>query len=159
VPTVLIARTDADSATLLTSNVDPADEEFLTAERSPEGFFHVRSGLEPAIKRSLAYAPYADVLWFETATPDMDEARRFVAGFDAVDPNYSVLESQNGGIRALDEPRNQQAVFWIADTLRTANALAMLERQSTSVPKTSKNRACTETGIEDLGLMPAVRVV
>jgi isocitrate lyase len=77
VPTLLIARTDADSATLLTSNVDPVDEEFLTGERSPEGFFHVRSGLEPAIKRSLAYAPYADLVWFETSTPDLGEAREF----------------------------------------------------------------------------------
>jgi isocitrate lyase len=79
VPTVLIARTDADSAALLTSNVDPADEEFLTGERSPEGFFHVRSGLDPAIKRSLAYAPYADLVWFETSTPDLGEAREFAA--------------------------------------------------------------------------------
>jgi isocitrate lyase len=79
VPTVVIARTDADSATLLTSDVDPADEEYLTGERSPEGFFHVRSGLEPAIKRSLAYAPYADLVWFETSTPDLGEAREFAA--------------------------------------------------------------------------------
>jgi isocitrate lyase len=82
VPTLLIARTDADSATLLTSNVDPVDEEFLTGERSPEGFFHVRSGLEPAIKRSLAYAPYADIVWFETSTPDLGEAREFAAAIN-----------------------------------------------------------------------------
>jgi isocitrate lyase len=82
VPTVLIARTDADSAALLTSNVDPADDEFLTGERSPEGFFHVRSGLEPAIKRSLAYAPYADIVWFETSTPDLGEAREFAAAIN-----------------------------------------------------------------------------
>jgi isocitrate lyase len=79
VPTVLIARTDADAATLLTSDVDPADAEFLTGERSPEGFFHVRAGLEPSIARSLAYAPYADIVWFETSTPDMGEAREFAA--------------------------------------------------------------------------------
>ena len=79
VPTVLIARTDADSATLLTSDVDAADAEFLTGERSVEGFFHVRAGLEPAIKRSLAYAPYADIVWFETSTPDLGEAREFAA--------------------------------------------------------------------------------
>ncbi len=79
VPTLVIARTDSDSATLLTSDVDPADAEFLTGERSPEGFFHVRAGLEPAIKRSLAYAPYADLVWFETSTPDMGEAREFAA--------------------------------------------------------------------------------
>jgi isocitrate lyase len=79
VPTLLIARTDADSATLLTSDIDPADEEFLTGERSAEGFFHVKPGLEPCIKRSLAYAPYADLVWFETSTPDLREAREFAA--------------------------------------------------------------------------------
>jgi len=77
VPTVLIARTDALSATLLTSDVDPADEPFLTGERTDEGFFRIRPGLEPVIARSLAYAPYADILWFETSTPDMGEAREF----------------------------------------------------------------------------------
>jgi len=77
VPTVLIARTDALSASLLTSDVDPVDAEFLTGERTPEGFFRVRDGLEAAIARSLAYAPYADVLWFETSMPDLDEARAF----------------------------------------------------------------------------------
>jgi isocitrate lyase len=79
VPTVVIARTDADAATLLTSDVDPADEEFLTGERSPEGFFHVKPGLAASIKRSLAYAPHADIVWFETSTPDMGEAREFAA--------------------------------------------------------------------------------
>jgi isocitrate lyase len=77
VPTVLIARTDALSASLLTTDVDPADAAFLTGERTPEGFFRVRDGLEAAIARSLAYAPYADVLWFETATPDLGEAEAF----------------------------------------------------------------------------------
>jgi isocitrate lyase len=77
VPTVLVARTDALSAALLTSDIDPADQRFLTGERTAEGFFRVRDGLEAAIARSLAYAPYADVLWFETSTPDMGEARAF----------------------------------------------------------------------------------
>jgi isocitrate lyase len=77
VPTVLVSRTDALSARLITSDADPADSEFLTGERTAEGFFRVRDGLEPAIARSLAYAPYADVIWFETSTPDMEEARRF----------------------------------------------------------------------------------
>jgi isocitrate lyase len=77
VPTVLVSRTDALSARLITSDADPADAEFLTGERTAEGFFRVRDGLEPAIARSLAYAPYADVIWFETSTPDLEEARRF----------------------------------------------------------------------------------
>jgi isocitrate/methylisocitrate lyase len=77
VPTVLIARTDALSAALLTSDVDDADAPFVTGERTAEGFYRVRDGLESAIARSLAYAPYADVLWFETSTPDLGEAREF----------------------------------------------------------------------------------
>ena len=77
VPTLVVARTDALSATLLTSDIDEVDREFATGERTPEGFFRVKPGIEAPIARSLAYAPYADVLWFETATPDMDEARRF----------------------------------------------------------------------------------
>src|SRR5262245_30934310 len=77
VPTVLVARTDALSATLLTSDVDEADAPFVTGERTGEGFHRVRDGLEAAIARSLAYAPYADVLWFETSTPDLEEARVF----------------------------------------------------------------------------------
>ncbi|HVU78495.1 MAG TPA: isocitrate lyase [Gaiellaceae bacterium] len=77
VPTVLVARTDALSATLITSDVDERDQAFLTGERTSEGFFRVADGLEAAIARSLAYAPYADVLWFETSTPDLGEAREF----------------------------------------------------------------------------------
>jgi isocitrate lyase len=77
VPTLLVARTDALSATLLTTDVDPAEVAFLTGERTAEGFFRVRPGLDAAIARSLAYAPYADLLWFETSTPDMGEARAF----------------------------------------------------------------------------------
>jgi isocitrate lyase len=77
VPTVVVARTDALSATLLTSDVDENDAPFLTGERTGEGFFRVRSGLDAAIARSLAYAPYADLIWFETSTPDLGEAREF----------------------------------------------------------------------------------
>jgi isocitrate/methylisocitrate lyase len=76
-PTLLVARTDALSATLLTSDVDERDLPFCTGERTPEGFFRVRAGLDSAIARSLAYAPYADLLWFETSTPDLGEAREF----------------------------------------------------------------------------------
>ena len=78
-PTVLVARTDALSATLITSDVDPSDAEFLTGERTAEGFFRLRAGLDAAIARSLSYAPYADLLWFETSTPDLGEAREFAA--------------------------------------------------------------------------------
>ncbi|HEX5469136.1 MAG TPA: isocitrate lyase [Gaiellaceae bacterium] len=77
VPTLLVARTDALSATLITSDVDEYDQEFLTGERTAEGYFFVQSGLESAIARGLAYAPYADLIWFETSTPDLDEATEF----------------------------------------------------------------------------------
>jgi isocitrate lyase len=86
VPTVLIARTDANSATLLTSDVDERDREFLDGERTAEGYFRVRAGLESAIARARAYAPYADLLWCETATPDLDEARRFAEAVHAEYP-------------------------------------------------------------------------
>jgi isocitrate lyase len=77
VPTVLVARTDALSATLLTSDVDERDHEFLSGDRTPEGYFRVEGGIESAIARGLAYAPYADLIWCETSTPDLGEAREF----------------------------------------------------------------------------------
>ena len=77
VPTVLVARTDALSATLITSDADPAEEPFLTGERTPEGFFRVREGLDACIARGRAAAALADLVWFETSTPDMGEAREF----------------------------------------------------------------------------------
>jgi isocitrate lyase len=86
VPTVLIARTDALSATLLTSDVDERDAAFVHGERTSEGFFRVQDGLEAAIARSLAYAPFADVLWFETSTPDLAEAKAFADAIHARHP-------------------------------------------------------------------------
>jgi isocitrate lyase len=77
VPTVLIARTDALSATILANDIDPYDREFVIGERTPEGFVRVRAGIEQAIARALAYAPYADLLWFETSKPDLEQARTF----------------------------------------------------------------------------------
>jgi isocitrate/methylisocitrate lyase len=106
VPAVLVARTDALSATLLTSDVDPADAQFLTGERTAEGFYRVRDGLEPVIARSLAYAPYADVLWFETSTPDLGEAREFAQAIHERFPGkllaYNCSPSFNWK-RALDD--------------------------------------------------------
>ncbi|HUS16837.1 MAG TPA: isocitrate lyase [Chloroflexia bacterium] len=86
VPTILLARTDANAATLLTSDVDPRDQPFITGERTAEGFFQVRCGLDMAIARGLAYAPYADLLWCETAEPNLDEARRFADAIHAEFP-------------------------------------------------------------------------
>jgi isocitrate lyase len=77
IPTILLARTDAEAADMITSDVDPADAEFLTGERTAEGFYKTHAGLEQAIARGLAYAPFADLIWCETKTPDLDDARTF----------------------------------------------------------------------------------
>jgi isocitrate lyase len=106
VPTVLVARTDSLSATLLTSDVDEYDQPFVTGERTSEGFYRVTDGLDAAIARSLAYAPYADVLWFETATPDLGEAREFAQAIHERFPGkllaYNCSPSFNWK-RALDD--------------------------------------------------------
>ena len=86
VPTVLIARTDADSARLMTSDIDPADRPFLTGERTAEGFFRIKGGVEMAIARGLAYAPYADLLWMETSKPNLAEAKQFADAIHEVFP-------------------------------------------------------------------------
>ena len=87
VPALLIARTDANSAKLITSDIDPRDRAFLTGARTPEGFFELRGGLDAAIARGLAYAPYADLIWCETAHADLDEARRFAAAIHSRFPD------------------------------------------------------------------------
>jgi isocitrate lyase len=86
-PTLIIARTDAHAATLITSDVDERDRQFLTGERTAEGFFRTRPGMEPCVARGLAYAPYVDMLWMETSTPDLEEARRFAEAVKAVYPD------------------------------------------------------------------------
>lgn len=87
VPTLVIARTDANAADLLTSDCDPYDGDFITGERTSEGFYRVRAGLDQAIARGLAYAPYADLIWCETAKPDLEEARRFAEAIHAKYPD------------------------------------------------------------------------
>ena len=87
VPTLIIARTDAEAATLLTTDVDERDRPFLTGERTAEGFYRVRNGLEPCIARALAYAPYADLIWMETGTPDLEQARKFAEAVKAEYPD------------------------------------------------------------------------
>jgi isocitrate lyase len=86
VPTLLLARTDALAATLLTSDIDEHDREFVTGERTAEGFYRVNDGIDSAIARGLAYAPYADLLWVETSTPDLEEAEQFAAAVHAEHP-------------------------------------------------------------------------
>jgi isocitrate lyase len=106
VPTVLVARTDAEAAKLLTSDFDERDKLFCTGERTEEGFYRVFSGVEPAIARAVAYAPYADLLWCETSKPDLEFARKFAEGVQAVYPEkllaYNCSPSFNWK-RNLDE--------------------------------------------------------
>ncbi len=87
VPSLVIARTDAHAASLITSDVDERDREFTTGERTAEGFFRTRKGMDPCIARGLAYAPYSDLLWMETSTPDLEEARQFAEAIKAVYPD------------------------------------------------------------------------
>jgi isocitrate lyase len=107
VPSVIVARTDADSATLLTSDVDERDRRFLTGERTSEGYFRVTGGPEMAIQRALAYAPYADLVWIETSKPDLAEARKFADAIHAEFPGkllaYNCSPSFNWQ-RNLDAP-------------------------------------------------------
>jgi isocitrate lyase len=87
VPTIIVARTDADSAKLITSDVDERDRAFIVDDnRTPEGFFRLKSGVDTAIARGLSYAPYADLVWCETSTPDLDQAKRFAEGIHAKYP-------------------------------------------------------------------------
>src|SRR6266480_4384303 len=86
VPTLIMARTDANSAHLLTSDTDPRDREFLTGNRTAEGFFCIRGGMDSAIARGMAYAPYADLIWWETSEPNLEDARRFAEAIHAKYP-------------------------------------------------------------------------
>jgi isocitrate lyase len=107
VPTLIVARTDSLGANLLTSDVDPRDQEFTTGERSPEGFYYVRPGMDIAVARGLAYAPYADLIWCETSTPDLDEARTFAERIKAEYPDkmlaYNCSPSFNWKAKLDDE--------------------------------------------------------
>jgi len=87
VPSLVIARTDAQAATLITSDVDERDQQFVTGERTAEGFYRVRNGIEPCIARGLAYAPYSDLLWMETSLPDLEVARTFAEAVKAQYPD------------------------------------------------------------------------
>jgi isocitrate lyase len=87
VSTLVVARTDADAATLITSDIDELDQPFVTGERTAEGFYRVRNGIEPCIARGLAYSPHSDLLWMETSTPDLEVARKFAEAIKSVYPD------------------------------------------------------------------------
>lgn len=87
VPTVIVGRTDADAANLITSDIDPTDHPFITGERTAEGFFHTNAGIDQAIARGLSYAPYADLIWCETSEPSLEDAKKFAESIHAKYPN------------------------------------------------------------------------
>jgi isocitrate lyase len=107
VPTIIVARTDADAANLITSDVDPADQPFLTGERTVEGFYRTRAGLDQAIARGLAYAPFADIIWCETSTPDLEQAKAFAEAIQAEFPGkllaYNCSPSFNWKMKLSEE--------------------------------------------------------
>ncbi|QUW20441.1 isocitrate lyase [Sporosarcina sp. Marseille-Q4063] len=107
VPTIIIARTDADAADMVTSDIDPVDQEFITGERTPEGFFRTKAGIDQAIARGLAYAPYADLIWCETSTPNLEEAQQFADAIHAKFPGkllaYNCSPSFNWKAALTDE--------------------------------------------------------
>ncbi|WP_166334750.1 isocitrate lyase [Sphingobacterium chungjuense] len=111
VPTLIIARTDADAADLLTSDVDDRDKKFVTGERTSEGFYYVNNGVAQGIDRGLSYAPYADLIWMETSNPDLEQARQFAEGIHAKFPGkmlaYNCSPSFNWAARlSVDEMKN-----------------------------------------------------
>ena len=107
VPTVIVARTDADAANLITSDVDPVDQPFLTGERTVEGFYRTKAGLDQAIARGLAYAPFADIIWCETSTPDLEQAKAFAEEIHAEFPGkllaYNCSPSFNWKMKLSEE--------------------------------------------------------
>lgn len=107
VPTLLVARTDANGAHLITSDIDPRDQQFLTGERTVEGFFRMRGGIDAAIARGLAYAPYADLIWCETSEPNLEEAEKFAAAIHEKYPGkllaYNCSPSFNWKLKLSDE--------------------------------------------------------
>ncbi|MGM9987767.1 MAG: isocitrate lyase [Bacillaceae bacterium] len=106
-PTIIVARTDADAADLITSDIDDRDQEFLTGERTAEGFYRTRAGIDQAIARGLAYAPYADLVWCETSEPNLEDARRFAAAIHEKFPGkllaYNCSPSFNWKKKLSDE--------------------------------------------------------
>ncbi|WP_017754298.1 isocitrate lyase [Calidifontibacillus oryziterrae] len=107
VPTIIVARTDADAADMITSDIDDNDKPFLTGERTPEGFYRTRAGIDQAISRGLAYAPYADLVWCETSTPDLEQAKKFADAIHAKFPGkmlaYNCSPSFNWKAKLDDE--------------------------------------------------------
>jgi len=107
VPTVVIARTDAEAATLITSDVDERDQPFITGERTKEGFYRVKNGMEPCIARAKAYAPYSDLIWMETGKPDLELAKQFAEGVKAEFPGPDAVVQLLAVVQLAQAPRRR----------------------------------------------------
>lgn len=148
VPTLIIARTDADAANLLTSDVDERDHKFLTGKRSPEGFFYVNNGIEQAIDRGLSYAPYADLLWMETSHPSIEEAKAFAEAIHAVYPDkllaYNCSPSFNWAsklsVSEMETFREQLAEFGFKFQFITLAGFHALNTSMFEISKAYKER-------------------
>ena len=136
VPTILVARTDALAARLLTSDVDPYDQSFVTGARTTEGFYEVRCGMEQAVSRGLAYAPYADLLWCETSTPDLGEAREFAQAIHERFPGkglaYNCSSSFNWKASSTTRRSPASRASW-----RTWDTATSSSRSPASIPSTT----------------------
>ena len=153
VPSVIIARTDAQAATLLTSDIDERDQPFVTGERTAEGFYRVRNGIGPCIARGLAYAPYSDLIWMETSTPDLDVAREFAEAIKDVYPDqllaYNCSPRSTGGRTWTSPPspssaRNSRRWATGSSSSRWPASTRSTTRCS-SWPAASPPRACPPT--------------
>ena len=146
VPTILDARTDALSATLITSDVDERDHPFLTGERTSEGYFRVTGGIESAIARGLAYARYADLIWCETSTPDLEEARQFAEAIHAQYPGKLLAYNCSPSLQLAPAPRRRADRALPAGARRrwaTGSSSSRWPASTASTPACSSWRATT----------------
>lgn len=147
--TLVIARTDANAADLLTSDCDPYDQEFIEGERTPEGFYKVTAGIDQAISRGLAYSPYADLVWCETATPCLEEARKFAEAIHAKYPNQLLAYNCS--------PSFNWEKIWIQKRLRNSNKSWRIWDISTNSLRSQVFITCGLTCLNWLTLMLKVK--
>lgn len=140
VPTVVIARTDAEAATLITSDVDERDRPFITGERTAEGFYHVKNGIEPSIARAKAYAPYSDLIWMETGIPDLEVARKFAEGVKSEFPDqllaYNCSPSFNWKRTWTTPPSRSSSASWRRWASSSSSSPWRASTRSTTRPST-----------------------
>ena len=157
VPTVIIARTDANAAALLTSDIDERDHEFLTGERTPEGFFRVRAGIDQAIARGLSYAPYADMLWFETSTPDLAEAKKFAERMHADFPGKLLAYNCSPSFNWKQSSISRRSQNFSANSARWASNSSSSRSPGSTPSTTACSNSRTAIAIGEWLLIPNCR--